>query len=144
MSRFLVCLMLVVLCAAPSRADDDGPTFLHLYSNICINRESGDLHGIRIGILDLADANYVFFQTAESWTQGPQIIQLPARVLSGSKILSAKLQFSVTGEDHKRHVFRGTITDTSIVGDYGVPDIEGKRERHLDKMIPSKNYVANC
>ena len=56
-----------------------------LYSNMCINRESGDLNGTRLGFLHLADGNYAFYQDVEGWPKKTEMVKLEPEQFQNSQ-----------------------------------------------------------
>jgi hypothetical protein len=109
------------------------PEVAAFYSNFCYNVEAGDVLGTRIGILNLSDATYVFFQEAEGIPVAPQVLTLKFGAMAGP---------SFTLRVDKQRVLRGTITDSVIDAHY----ITGydTSKLHLKRMtIPQKGF-ADC
>jgi len=59
MRRIIAILVLNLLAGIPVAAAAEN---LAVYSNGCVNEDSGDLNGIRIAILRLGDATYLAMQ----------------------------------------------------------------------------------
>lgn len=112
MRRFSLGLFFWVLVAIPgaAAAAGSGEAGLRLYSDYCLHEESGDVLGIRIGILDLEDGPYVVYQEAFGWPGKAQIIKLEKKDFENSKIT-----FSVEGSGGTER-FQGVVTAKQITG----------------------------
>lgn len=91
-----ILLLALSFSSVPVFAAADG--VMTLYSNMCLNGESGDLSGTRLGFLHLADGNYAFYQDVEGWPNKTQMVKLEPeqfrkqrfsfRVDTGRKVLT--------------------------------------------------------
>jgi hypothetical protein len=128
-------IAIALLLFLAGRAEAQAAERFTLYSDICYNYESGDIGGVRFGVLRLTDANYVFLQWAEGVLTEPHIVMLdPADLKNG------KLVFSTPVQD-KHVTFQGRITDTTVTGtlSYGTAE-----KIHLRKISLSQKGFAPC
>jgi hypothetical protein len=104
----VVLLVAVLSSAAPGR---DMPRYgVFVYSDLCIEPESGDVAGNRVALLRYPEGNQLVFE----YTEGPLMAPLFAHVLTMDSATGA-LTFDVR-EDSQTVTFRGTVTDDALVG----------------------------
>lgn len=116
-----------------------------LYSTACINEQSGDLLGERIGILRLNRGyeTYFFYQEAEGEWQEPQITQLHR---GEGDTMGSTISFDVRWGGEK-DTFKGTITDKMIVGQFSNPhhtNNSDQREFRLPRVSLNQKGYPDC
>lgn len=137
MGKFLALIAAIGVAAGGTAAPQLRPGFA-FYSDICHHRETGDLIGTRIGVMNLSDGVYVFFQEAEGELDDPQTVKLHSGALTDSE-----LSFQVTEPPGSR-TFVGTLSETAIkgrftdggVGPTGTGVYNLKRVRLPEKSFP--------
>lgn len=140
----VVGLMATGACAAPA-LPNGVPTGLALYSDACINEQSGDLLGERIGILRLNRGYeaYFFYQEAGGEWQEPQIIQ-PHR--GEGDPVGQNISFAVRWGD-ETDTFTGTVTDKMLVGQFSNPRHTNgfeQREFRLPRISLNQKGYPDC
>jgi hypothetical protein len=118
---------------------------LALYSDACVNEQSGDLLGTRIGILQLNRGHevYFFYQDAEGEWQEPQIIQLHR---GEGDVMGSNISFSVRWGD-QTDAFHGTVTDKLIVGEFQNPRHTNERDQRQFRLLrvsPDQKGYPDC
>ena len=131
--------------SAPSPAPSTAPMGLALYSDVCLNEQSGDLRGERIGVLRLNRGYdlYVFYQDA-----GGASFTLPAIVRLDpfqGETVGPTIFFTIdyNGPD----TFRGTITDKMIIGEFSDPRHSsefGRRQFRLHRVSLDQKGYPDC
>lgn len=110
-----------------------------LYSDICYHKESGDVLGLRVGVLWLGPYEpFVFVQHGEGDMGQARLAKLDRK--------GARISFTIT-EDGKTHRFSGTISETEIVGRF--PDISvepgrNRTEHRLKRVYDRQLGFASC
>ena len=139
MRHIIAVLALYLLPGIPLAAAADS---LAVYSNVCINKDSGDLNGIRIVVLRLGDASYLAMQQAS----GISFEEMDLKKISPDELSKGKISFPY--EYQKRSApFSGTISEKAITGtfddksfmkDYGWKTIQ------LRRVSPSQKTYGDC
>jgi len=139
MYRFIPVL---VLCLLAGVQIADAAESLAVYSNVCLNKDSGDLNGIRIIILRMGDAPYFVMQEPG----GILFEESEMKKLSPDDLRKGEINFSFEYAQ-KPAPFKGRITKNAIVGtfdnkllvkDYGWKIIQ------LHRVSPSKKTYDVC
>ncbi|HVZ27081.1 MAG TPA: hypothetical protein VG798_00360 [Rhizomicrobium sp.] len=107
------------------------------YSDFCYHEESGDVLGIRIGILNLSDATYVFYQEAEGAPGVPQLFKLKLGAMAGPK-------FTLRVDENR--VLQGTVTDSAIDAHFngGYVSSRGEKNLHLERVSDVRKGFRDC
>jgi hypothetical protein len=137
MLRFIILLLALYVAACDCAMAESNEDFV-LYSDICAHSETGDLLGTRIGLINLFDSTYVFFQVAEGRLESPQVSKLSTGGLGKGKL---SFPVSIAG---KAKMFQGTVTNAAIIGNFddqsfgptGNSVFHLKRTSALDKTLP--------
>lgn len=147
--RKLLPLLIFVMSASVASAaptlPSKAPMGIALYSTACINAQSGDLLGERIGILRLnrGHETYFFYQEAEGEWQEPQIAQLHR---GEGEPMGSTVSFDVRRGGEK-DTFKGTITDKMIVGQFSNPRHRNgfeQREFRLPRVSLNQKGYPDC
>jgi hypothetical protein len=108
LSAGVVLLAAVLSSAASGR---DMPRYgVFVYSDLCVEPESGDVAGNRVALLRYPEGNQLIFE----YTEGPLMAPLFADKITIDSAAGA-LTFDVR-EDSQTVTFRGTVTDDALVG----------------------------
>lgn len=125
-----VCFLLGVAGASAESVGKREP--LRVYSDICLNEQSGDLHGTRIIILRLPEGYYAFFQDEFSvYGHDSQALRFP-KPLAPMDLPQPQAAVAIVGDnnsdieilyaepnDPKNYVhFKGKMTDKMLTGRY--------------------------
>ncbi|HEY2009537.1 MAG TPA: hypothetical protein VGH23_11140 [Rhizomicrobium sp.] len=113
-----------------------------LYSDVCYNREGGDVLGTRIGILRLPEASYLYLQFAQGDFEAPQMIKLGPGDLNGGR-LTFSAQIVAKGP---QSVFHGRVTDAMLMGafDDHAQGPSGNARFNLRQSPPDKKGFPDC
>ena len=139
MRRIIAVLALYILPGMSAAAAAES---VSVYSNVCINQDSGDLNGIRIVILRLGDSPYIAIQQPA----GISFAETGLKKLSPDDFGKGKISFPFEYQK-KPAPFTGTITEKEIVGtfdnksfmkDYGWKIIQ------LRRVPPSQKTYGVC
>jgi hypothetical protein len=104
-------LMLLAAVLSSAASGRDMPRYgVFVYSDLCIEPESGDVAGNRVGLLRYPQGNQIIFE----YTEGPLMAPLLADKMTMDSATGA-LTFDVR-EDDQTVTFRGTVTDDALVG----------------------------
>jgi hypothetical protein len=104
----VVLLAAVLSSAALGR---DMPRYgVFVYSDLCLEPESGDIAGNRVALLRYPQGDQIIFE----YTEGPLMAPLLADKMTIDSATGA-LTFDVR-EDDQTVTFRGTVTDDALVG----------------------------
>ena len=143
-SLFTSMVLTTAVYAAP--ATDKAPMGLALYSDACVNPQSTDLMGERIGVLRLNRGHdlYIFYQDAEgAGFSKPEIFQPNFDKGEG---IGPNISFTIDWGG-KPETFQGTITDKMIVGQFSNPrhtTAFEKREFHLPRVSLDQKGYPDC
>ena len=139
MRRIIAVLALYLLPSIPVAAAAES---LAVYSNVCINQDSGDLNGIRIVILRLGDATYFVMQQPS----GISFEEAVLKKLLPDDLRKGKINFSF--EYQKRPApFTGTITEKAIVGTFDNKSLDkdyGWKTIQLRRVSSRKKTYGVC
>lgn len=111
-----------------------------LYSDVCYHRESGDILGIRIGLLKLPEVSYLYLQSAEGEFTPPQLIKLEPDDLKGGR-LTFSAQILAKGPLSS---FHGRITDAALTGTFDSTLPSDERHLNLRRIAPGKRGFPDC
>jgi hypothetical protein len=104
-------LMLLAAVLSSAASGRDMPRYgVFVYSDLCIEPESGDIAGDRVGLLRYPEGNQLIFE----YTEGPLMAPLFVDKMTIDSATGA-LTFDVR-EDGQTVTFRGTVTDDALVG----------------------------
>jgi hypothetical protein len=137
MHRFFLALLLPLAVSGRAHAADSESGGIRLYSDICFHEESGDVLGVRIGILNLEEGPYVLYQEAQGGLGQAQIIKIDPRDIANSKITFSIQDGGVSNK------FRGSITANRITGRFDSyrAGARGNVVFKLDRvMLPQKGF----
>lgn len=128
MYRFISVFFLSLLAGIPGASAAES---LAVYSDVCINQDSGDLNGMRVAIFRLGDAPYLVLQ----WARSDSFEEPEMNKISPDDLNKGKVKFSIQYQKEPAH-FSGKITEKAIVGtfdnkslmkDYGYKTIQLRR-----------------
>ena len=128
MRRIIAFLALYLLLGIPAA---NAAESLAVYSDVCINKDSGDLNGMRIAILRLGGTPYLLLQ----WARSDSFEEPEMKKISPDDINKGNVKFS-TQYGKETTQFSGKITEKAIVGtfdnkflmkDYGYKIIQLRR-----------------
>jgi len=139
MRRIIAVLALNLLPGIPVAAAAES---LAVYSNVCINEDSGDLNGIRIVILRLGDAPYLVMQQPS----GISFEEAGLKKLSQADLGKGKINFSFEYQKTPAP-FTGKITEKAIVGTFDNKSLNkdyGWKTVELRRVSPSQKTYGVC
>jgi hypothetical protein len=128
MYRFIPVLVLCLLAGIQSA---DAAESLAVYSDVCINKDSGDLNGMRIAIFRLGGVPYLALQ----WAESDSFEEPEMEKISPDELKKGNVKFS-TQYAKEPAPFSGRITEKTIIGtfdnkllmkDYGYKIIQLRR-----------------
>ena len=121
----------LVLCLLPNIAVAATAENLAVYSDVCINKDSGDLNGMRVAVLRLGGMPYLVLQ----WASADTFEDTEIEKLSPDDLGKGKINFSYEYQKAPT-LFTGRITEKAIIGafnnkslmqDYGHKTIQLRR-----------------
>src|SRR5262249_50674741 len=139
--RFAVKAFALIACAGLSpqaRAAEPIPHEIALvYTNVCYNRQGGDLIGVEITLLRLPDGDKVVVRWAEGIWENPVVADADVDQQSGTLSFTTPDQTSFSGKisgDRMAGKFRrnGKVTTDLDSGAFGLKDLHRVRGPHYD------------
>jgi len=129
----------LVLCLLAGIRGTSAAESLAVYSDVCINKDSGDLNGMRLAIFRLGGAPYLVLQ----WARSDSFEEPELKKISPDDLSKGKMKFST--EYGKQLIqFSGTMMERVIIGtfdnrmfmkDYGYKIIQLRRVEASQKRF---------